>query len=362
MKFSRRFFLEGAGGTLIASFLPFGLGRKYHWRSNEDLIRLAGKKRGLAFTSLMVDELPDSLAGTYEATYASLALRFNSPSVQLIRAPSISDITRQRKYIGPNRNQNIFAPPVTFSSTEHDHKKAIYAILTAHDITFIDMLHHIKQPSKTILCQGNLFSVNGINESFASVEMHDLMISKVLMHPETYITFLQSIGDPQNVIDYTREMLEKAAEATTVRNVGHIWSAGIVVSDLIPPKRIFTIAPPEFTGVVPIPPLGNTRSLVVRDNPAYLDGIPICHDGKHFTLTTGMTMVNNYSVSCVELTKNTRKYDRFISERDRKLRAQRAAWNTHRQEMAKRGVFYKSGTRMIVEPPNVTPETARVIG
>jgi len=364
---NRRSFLKTSGGALVAAFLPFGGKLNPHWKSDDDLIRLAGTKRGLAFKCLLVDNIREfnQPAPMYECMSNSLALGFRSPSVQLIREPTIKDIVKDRKYTGPSQAytssdgilypNNILVPSVLFSSIEQDSKKAIQSILKAHDISFIDMLHQAKLYEHTAFILGKEFTIGGINDGFSRVEQWDLLVSTMIMHPETAIWLKNYVYDKRNVVDMPRAFLEAAAEAQTPMAIGHQWSADIFVSDLMPKHRIFATSPADYLGVVPIEhpsqlgkqineDLGGNKFLLSGYDGKTLRHAPIYQNGKHIAMVTGMSIVNDKGISCIELTTDLTKYALYVSAREREKKIKQEMWSAHCRDMARRGVFYKSGT------------------
>ncbi len=91
---------------------------------------------------------------------------------------------------------------------------------------------------------GGTLTKAGLNNLVAEVDKWDLVTSRLFMNIKTFSgfrTFNQSEFDPVT----QRELLQTGL-------YGHIWTADIIVSKVVPANTVYATADPEFVGVMPI--------------------------------------------------------------------------------------------------------------
>jgi HK97 family phage major capsid protein len=85
---------------------------------------------------------------------------------------------------------------------------------------------------------------NDLVTLYAEVDKWDLVTAKLFMNIKTFSgfrTFTNTDFDPVT----QRELLQTGL-------YGHLWTAEIIVSKVVPTKTVYAVADPEFVGVMPI--------------------------------------------------------------------------------------------------------------
>ena len=83
-----------------------------------------------------------------------------------------------------------------------------------------------------------------LNASFAKIEKHRLTVSKLVLNSQRFAD-IRAWGK-----DYFDFVTQREVLLTGV--FGRIWTADILISNLVPDNRVLVMAPAEFVGVMPI--------------------------------------------------------------------------------------------------------------
>jgi len=95
-----------------------------------------------------------------------------------------------------------------------------------------------------IQATGTTIAKNDLVNLYAEVDKWDLVTAKLFMNIKTFSgfrTFTNTDFDPVT----QREVLQTGL-------YGHLWTAEIIVSKVVPTKTVYAVADPEFVGVMPI--------------------------------------------------------------------------------------------------------------
>ncbi len=91
---------------------------------------------------------------------------------------------------------------------------------------------------------GGLLTKSALNSLVAQVDKWDLVTSRLFMNILTFSGFRAFDSTEFDPVT-TRELLQTGL-------YGHIWTADIIVSKVVPASTVYAVADPEFVGVMPI--------------------------------------------------------------------------------------------------------------
>jgi len=107
----------------------------------------------------------------------------------------------------------------------------------------LDFASGLENASTTLT--GGVLTKNGLNTLVAEVDKWDLVTSKLFMNIKTFSGFRSFQGNTDFDPVTQREVLQTGL-------YGHIWTADIIVSKVVPANTVYAVADPEFVGVMPI--------------------------------------------------------------------------------------------------------------
>ena len=107
----------------------------------------------------------------------------------------------------------------------------------------LDFASTLENASTTVT--GGTLSKNGLNTLVAEVDKWDLVTSKLFMNIKTFSGFRSFVGNTDFDPVTQREVLQTGL-------YGHLWTADIIVSKVVPANTVYAVADPEFVGVMPI--------------------------------------------------------------------------------------------------------------
>ena len=197
---------------------------------------------------LMVDELPQGVYARYERDVVLVAYvvarrgavpdgitegeEVLVPTFEIAAYPTIrlSEIKARRFYI-VDRAQ--------IKAKEAIQKEEDTQIFTALNTAVAN-----RTPSQIVTAPGSGLDGASLNEAFRMVEQHDLVATKIVMHPNQYAavrTFGPDFFDQATV----REIL-------TTGLYGHLWTADIHVSSRQTKDEVLVVSSPDTVGAFPV--------------------------------------------------------------------------------------------------------------
>lgn len=270
--------------AVIAQALQTEKGRVALAQSMVEPIRRSLEYQAVGRKLLMIDQLPQGAIARYERDVASIAHvvsrkgavpdQFQQseevlvPTFEIAAYPTIrlAEIQSRRFYI-----------------VDRAQIKAKEAIQKEEDTNIFNALHAaVDTRGQNVTAPGAGLDAASLNEAFRMIEQHDLVATKIVMHPNQYAavrTFGKNFYDEAT----TREIL-------TTGLYGHLWTADIHVSSRMDPNQVLVVASPDTVGAMPI---RQDITVLPADDPKRMRlGWVIYED-------IGICVLNDYSVSRV---------------------------------------------------------------
>lgn len=193
---------------------------------------------------LMVDELPQGALPRYERdvavksyvipkrgqvpTHVVEAEELLIPVVELATNPTIkiNEINQRRYYI-----------------VDRAQVRAKDSIQRQEDVEVFKVINAAVPTDHSIAVSGTLQPEN-INLALTLIEEHELIGAKVIMHPQRY----------KDVRDWGKDFFDEATQRDILMTglYGHIFSADIHVSTMVPKNAVYVLAPAQFVGAMPV--------------------------------------------------------------------------------------------------------------
>jgi len=193
---------------------------------------------------LMVDELPQGALPRYERDIAVrsyvIPKRGQVPSsvveaeellipvVELATNPTIriNEINARRYYI-----------------VDRAQVRAKDSLQRMEDIEIFKVINAAIPADHSISVAGTLQPEN-INLALTLIEEHELIAAKIIMHPQRY----------KDVRDWGKDFFDEATQRDILMTglYGHIYSADIHVSTMVPKNAVYVLAPAQFVGAMPV--------------------------------------------------------------------------------------------------------------
>ena len=229
---------------------------------------------------LMVDELPQGALPRYERdvavksyvipkrgsvpTHVVEAEELLIPVVELATNPTIkiNEINQRRYYI-----------------VDRAQVRAKDSIQRQEDVEVFKVINAAVPTDHSIAVSGTLQPEN-INLALTLIEEHELIGAKVIMHPQRY----------KDVRDWGKDFFDEATQRDILMTglYGHIYSADIHVSTMVPKNAVYVLAPAQFVGAMPV---RQDITVLPADDPKKLRlGWVVFEE-------VGFGVINDYSIS-----------------------------------------------------------------
>jgi hypothetical protein len=150
------------------------------------------------------------------------------PVVELATNPTIkiNEINQRRYYI-----------------VDRAQVRAKDSIQRQEDVEVFKVINAAVPTDHSIAVSGTLQPEN-INLALTLIEEHELIGAKVIMHPQRY----------KDVRDWGKDFFDEATQRDILMTglYGHIYSADIHVSTMVPKNAVYVLAPAQFVGAMPV--------------------------------------------------------------------------------------------------------------
>ena len=231
--------------SLIAQALDTPQGRVALAQAMVEPIRRALEYQAVGRKLLMVDELPQGAYARYEKDVRATAHVIS-------RRGAVPDmITEGEEILVPTfeiaTNPTIRLSEVKarrFYIVDRAQIKAKEAIQKEEDLNIFNAIEAAVDTAHTVVSTGGTLTLNALNQSFATIEQHDLTVGKIVCHALRYAD-IRNFG--KTVYD---EATQK--EVLTTGLFGHLFTADIHVSSKCPTDTVYLLAPAEYVGAFPI--------------------------------------------------------------------------------------------------------------
>jgi len=229
---------------IIAVALESAEGRTALAQAMVEPIKTSLMYQGIGRKLLMVDELPQGALPRYERDIAVrsyvIPKRGSVPSsvveaeellvpvVELASNPTIRlNEIRQRRYYIVDRAQ----------------VRAKDSLQRQEDVEVFKVINAAVPVDQSISVAGTLQPDN-INLALTLIEEHELIGAKIVLHPQRY----------KDIRTWGKDFFDEATQRDILMTglYGHIYSADIHVSTMVPKNCVYVLAPAQFVGAMPV--------------------------------------------------------------------------------------------------------------
>ena len=193
---------------------------------------------------LMVDELPQGALPRYERDVAVKsyvlpkrgtvptaiveAEELFIPTIEIASNPTIklNEITQRRFYI-----------------VDRAQVRAKDSLQRQEDVEIFKVINAAVSSDHSISVTGTLQPEN-INLALTLIEEHELIGAKIVLHPQRY----------KDIRTWGKEFFDEATQRDILMTglYGHLYSADIHVSTMVPKNAVYVMAPAGFVGAMPV--------------------------------------------------------------------------------------------------------------
>lgn len=266
--------------AIIAMALDTADGRVVLAQAMVEPIKTSLMYQAIGRKLLMVDELPQGALPRYERdvavksyvipkrgmvpTHVVEAEELLIPVIELATNPTIkiNEINQRRYYI-----------------VDRAQVRAKDSIQRQEDVEVFKVINAAVPTDHSIAVSGTLQPEN-INLALTLIEEHELIGAKVIMHPQRY----------KDVRDWGKDFFDEATQRDILMTglYGHIYSADIHVSTMVPKNAVYVLAPAQFVGAMPV---RQDITVLPADDPKKLRlGWVVFEE-------VGFGVINDYSIS-----------------------------------------------------------------
>lgn len=247
-------------------------------------IKIALEYQAIGRKLLMVDELPQGALPRYERDVAVVswviprrgrvpdmyveAEELLIPTFEIATNPSIklNEIRARRFYI-----------------VDRAQVRAKDSLQRQEDTEIFKVISNAVPAVHTLTVTGALDPSN-INVALALIEEHELVGAKVVCHPYRY----------KDIRNWGKEFFDEATQRDVIMSglFGHIWTADIHVSTMVPRDTIYVLAPGEFVGAIPV---RQDITVLPADDPKNLRLGWVIYE------ELGIGVINDYALSKIDI-------------------------------------------------------------
>lgn len=272
--------------ALIAQSLESPEGRVALAQAMVEPIRRALEYQAVGRKLLMVDELPQGAYARYEKDVRQTA------TVISRRGGVPENMTEGEEVLVP---LFVIAARPTVNLTEVKARrffivdraqiKAKEAIQKEEDTNIFNAIEAAVDAAHTTVSTGGALSIDALNSAFATIEQHDLVVGKIVMHALRYAD-LRNFG--KTVFDEATQN-----EVLTSGLFGHLYTADIHVSSRCPTTTVYLLAPAPQVGAFPI---RQDITVIPADDPARMKLGWVIYE------EVGIVVINSYACAKVTVT------------------------------------------------------------
>jgi hypothetical protein len=276
---------------LIAQSLETNEGRSALAQAMVEPIRRSLEYQAVGRKLLLVDELPQGALARYErdvAMNAAVVGRRGAVPDQLIEGEEIlvplfeiatnpqvrlSEIKARRFYIVDR------AQIKAKEAIQKDEDTCIFSAL----LTAVDNFNQ-----QIVINGAGALAPESLNAAFRFIENHDLVVTKIVMHPSVYA----------DVRMFGKDMYDEATtrEILTSGLFGHLWTADIHVSSRMDRNNVLCVASPDTVGAFPV---RQDITVLPADDPKKLRLGWVIYE------EVGVVVINSYAISAVDMLATT---------------------------------------------------------
>lgn len=266
--------------AIIAQALETPEGRTALAQAMVEPIKTSLMYQGIGRKLLMVDELPQGALARYERDVAVKsyvipkrgsvptaeveAEELIVPTIELAANPTIRlNEVRQRRFYIVDRAQ----------------VRAKDSLQRQEDIETFKVLNAAVPAAQSISVAGTLQPEN-VNLALTLIEEHELIGAKIVVHPQRY----------KDIRTWGKDFYDEATQRDILMTglYGHLYSADIHVSTMVPKNAVYVLAPAQFVGAIPV---RQDITVLPADDPKRLRLGWVIYE------EVGFAVINDYAVS-----------------------------------------------------------------
>lgn len=266
--------------TIIAAALATPEGRVALAQAMVEPIKTSLLYQGIIRKLLMVDELPQGALPRYERDISVKSYvipkrggvpdstveadELMVPVFEIAANPTIRlNEVKQRRYYVVDRAQ----------------VRAKDSISRQEDVEGFKVINAAVPSSQSISVTGTLQAEN-INLALTLIEEHELIGAKIVMHPQRY----------KDVRTWGKDIFDEATQRDILQTglYGHLYTADIHVSTMVPKNAVYVLAPAQFVGAMPV---RQDITVLPADDPKRLRLGWVVYE------EIGLAVINDYAVS-----------------------------------------------------------------
>jgi hypothetical protein len=250
-----------------------------------DPIKVALEYQAIGRKLLLVDELPQGVIPRYEKDVYAVA------SVISKRGAVPESITQGEEVFVPlfeiGVNPQIRLSEIKarrFYIVDRIQMKSKEAIQKLEDTEVLAAINSVVPTSHTVTAAGEL-TLQALNYVFTTIEEHDLVVAKIVVHPRQYGDFRM----------FGNEVFDQATRREVLMSglFGHLYTADIHMSHRVPAGSVYLLAPAETVGAIPI---RQDITVLPADNPRELRLGWVIYE------EIGVCVINDYATGKVSVT------------------------------------------------------------
>jgi len=275
---------------IIAQALETDEGRTALAQAMVEPIRRSLEYQAVGRKLLMVDELPQGALARYERDVAAIATVISRRGAVPDQIQEGEEILVPTFEIAANPTVRLAEIKARrFYIVDRAQIKAKEAIQKEEDTNIFNALIAAATNLGTqIVTNIGTLTTASLNTAFRLIEQHDLVTAKIVMHANQYAA-IRTFGK-----DFYDEATQR--EIITTGLYGHLWTADIHISSRMATDTVILTASPETVGAFPI---RQDITVLPADDPKKLRLGWVIYE------EVGIVVVNDYSVSLIEVTSAT---------------------------------------------------------
>lgn len=270
--------------ALVAQALDSPEGRTALAQAMVEPIKISLEYQAIGRKLLMVDELPQGALPRYERDIAVksyvIPKRGRVPDMYIeaeeLLVPTFEIATNPSIKLNEIRARRFYI-------VDRAQIRAKDSLQRQEDTEVFKVISNAVPSVHTLTVTGALDPSN-INVALALIEEHELVGAKVVCHPYRY----------KDIRNWGKEFFDEATQRDVIMSglFGHIWTADIHVSTMVPRDTIYVLAPGEFVGAIPV---RQDITVLPADDPKNLRLGWVVYE------ELGMAVINDYACSKITI-------------------------------------------------------------
>jgi hypothetical protein len=265
---------------IIAQALETPEGRTALAQAMVEPIKTSLMYQAIARKLLMVDQLLQGQLARYERDVATksyvIPKRGSVPSAEIeaeeILVPTIEIAANPTIRLNEVRQRRFYI-------VDRAQVRAKDSLQRQEDVETFKVLNAAVPAAQSISVAGTLQPEN-VNLALTLIEEHELIGAKIVVHPQRY----------KDIRTWGKDFYDEATQRDILMTglYGHLYSADIHVSTMVPKNAVYVLAPAQFVGALPV---RQDITVLPADDPKRLRLGWVIYE------EIGFAVINDYSLS-----------------------------------------------------------------